>query len=117
MLVLIQRLVRPPEEITDCTMVGHQVVEVFVRQFVGLIVLELPEEACSRLQLREAGTAVDLERRREGLDLYVVLDVIGIALDELHPDGFDDLLCLLYIDEQLCVLFDNVEDLTIEVVV
>ena len=80
-------------------MVGHQVVEVFVRQFVGLIVLELPEEACSSLQLREAGTAVDLERRRERLDFDVVLDVIGIALDELHPDCFNDLLCLLHVDE------------------
>ena len=80
-------------------MVGHQIVEVFVRQFVGLIVLELPEKARCRLELWEAGAAVDLERRRERLDFDVVLDVIGIALDELHPHGFDDLLCLLYVDE------------------
>ena len=44
-----------------------------------------------------------------------VLDVVGIALDEFHPDSLHDLLCLLHIDEQLCVLLDNVKDLAVEV--
>ena len=49
MLLLVQRLIGTPEEITDCSMVGHQVIEVFVGQLVGLVVLELPEKTCSRL--------------------------------------------------------------------
>ena len=49
MLVLVQRLIGTSEEITDCSMVGHQVIEVFVGQLVGLVVLELPEKACRRL--------------------------------------------------------------------
>ena len=49
------------------------------------------------------------------MDLDPVLDVVGIALDEFHPDSLYDLLCLLHIDEQLCVLLDNVKDLAIEV--
>ena len=49
------------------------------------------------------------------MDFDPVLDVVGIALDEFHPDSLDDLFCLLYIDEQLCVLLDNVKDLAIEV--
>ena len=49
MLVLVQRLIGTSEEITDCSMVGHQVIEVFVSQLVGLVVLELPEKTCRRL--------------------------------------------------------------------
>ena len=49
MLVLVQRLIGTSEEITDCSMVGHQVIEVFVSQLVGLVVLELPEKTCCRL--------------------------------------------------------------------
>ena len=41
--------------------------------------------------------------------------MVGIALDEFHPDRLDYLLCLLHIDEQLCVLLDNVKDLAVEV--
>ena len=51
MLLLIQWLVGTSEEITDCSMVGHQVIEVFVSQLVGLVVLELPEKTCCRLKL------------------------------------------------------------------
>ena len=51
------------------------------------------------------------------MDFDPVLDVVGIALDQFHPDGLDDLLCLLHIDQQLCVLLDNVKDLAIEVMV
>ena len=43
MLLLVERLIRTPEEITDRSMVGHQVIEVFIGQLVGLIVLELPK--------------------------------------------------------------------------
>ena len=49
MLLLVQWLVGTSEEITDCSMVGHQVIEVFVSQLVGLVVLELPEKTCCRL--------------------------------------------------------------------
>ena len=96
-------------------MVGHQVIEVFVGQLVGLIVLELPEKTCRRLQLWEAGASIDFEGCRERLDFDPVLDVVGITLDQFHPDSLYHLLCLLHIDEQLCVLFDNVKDLAIEV--
>ena len=41
--------------------------------------------------------------------------MVGIALDQFHPDGLYDLLCLLHIDEQLCVLLDNVKNLAVEV--
>ena len=41
--------------------------------------------------------------------------MVGVTLDQFHPDGLDDLLCLLHIDEQLCILLDNVKDLAIEV--
>ena len=51
MLLLVQWLVGTSEEITDCSMVGHQVIEVFVSQLVGLVVLELPEKTCCRLEL------------------------------------------------------------------
>ena len=51
------------------------------------------------------------------MDFDPVLDVVGIALDQFHPDSLDDLLCLLHIDQQLCVLLDNVKDLAIEVMV
>ena len=49
MLLLVEGLIGTSEEITDCSMVGHQVIEVFVGQLVGLIVLELPEKTCCRL--------------------------------------------------------------------
>ena len=49
MLLLVQRLIGTPEEIADCSVVGHQVIEVFISQLVGLVVLELPEKTCSRL--------------------------------------------------------------------
>ena len=49
MLLLVQRLIGTSEEITDRSMVGHQVIEVFVGQLVGLIVLELPEKTGCRL--------------------------------------------------------------------
>ena len=49
------------------------------------------------------------------MDFDPVLDVVGVTLDQFHPDGLDDLLCLLHIDEQLCILLDNVKDLAIEV--
>ena len=81
MLLLVQWLVGTSEEITDCSMVGHQVIEVFVSQLVGLVVLELPEKTCCRLELREAGTPIDFEGCRERLDFDPVLDVVGIALD------------------------------------
>ena len=49
MLLLVQWLIGASKEITDCSMIGHQVIEVFVSQLVGLIVLELPEKTCCRL--------------------------------------------------------------------